>query len=664
MISRRISSAKDKQGQAKRHDFRKLGNYCRDASHAGEKCLMSWYEGCLAPDYDMALEEIAATQAMNSRAKNDKTYHLMVSFRPEDEAKLTPEDYKKIELAMAEAMGLSDHQRVCGIHKNTNNLHMHVAYNLIRPDKFTINEPYFDQRNRDTACRALEKEFGLAVDNGIEISDTLESKINQRAAAMEAHSGEQSFQSFALERRQQILSEMQEAHNWSDAHRILAVHGIVIKPQANGLILANADCKGKETMKASAFDRSMSKAKLIARFSDYEQADEPKGKHTKTDDPGKAKYDKKPLHPRSPERDELYKEYQALLTEKIARIDAEKARSQAAFETLKDRWAQAKPQAGSRRMYGMMLGIQRRDMARIKAEHQERLAAIKKEYLWHNWNGFLQSRAEAGDKMALAVLRSREEKRAEKTTVKNPAQEKIFFTVPFTDKAAAKKAGAKWDREGKCWYAPEGADLDKLTAWLPTPAPARTNGAKSPETIQKTITQAPKLAPKPAPELVPGAKEAKNKDSMKLLEEKTSHMTRLSRLAWQEKERMKAGVTDKSHFAGFQLHIDNRGVVIIRLASGGTIRDAGNKLHFSPDNETRQAARLYAMAKFGQGFSEKDNCIKRKEHGRWNLLKPHLGILKESARNGLRTLSQIPLAFGRKQPEMLLSDHAHTDLER
>ena len=46
------------------------------------------------------------------------------------------------------------------------------------------------------------------------------------------------------------------------------------------------------------------------------------------------------------------------------------------------------------------------------------------------------------------------------------------------------------------------------------------------------------------------------------------------------------------------------------------------------------------------------------------MLKPHLGVLKESARNGLRTLSQIPLAFGRKQPQVLLSDHAHADPER
>ena len=401
MLAKRINSSG-------KRNFGALGRYCRDADHAGEKCLLSWTAGCWVEQYDLALSEIEAVQAMNTRTKSDKTYHLMVSFRPEDEARLTPETYKKIELAMADALGLSDHQRVCGIHKNTNNIHMHVAYNLIHPEKFTKAEPFRDFYKLSAACRDMEKEFGLAVDSGIEISDPLEPKIDQRAAAMEAHSGEQSFQSFALERRQQILDEMKEAQSWNDAHRILAAHGIVIKPQANGLILAKADGKSKEAMKASAFDRSMSKTKLIARFGNYAQADETKRTEAKTGDPCQAKYYKKPLQPRSPERDELYKAYQSALAEKIARIDAEKARGQAAFNGLKDRWQQAKPQAGNRRIYGMMLGIQRRDMARIKAEHQERLAAIKKDYLWHNWNGFLQSRAEAGDKAALAVLRSQE----------------------------------------------------------------------------------------------------------------------------------------------------------------------------------------------------------------------------------------------------------------
>ncbi|HDX6248820.1 TPA: DNA primase, partial [Campylobacter fetus subsp. venerealis] len=34
------------------------------------------------------------------------------------------------------------------------------------------------------------------------------------------------------------------------------------------------------------------------------------------------------------------------------------------------------------------------------------------------------------------------------------------------EKDRAKSAGAKWDRESKMWYAPKGADLNKLSTWL------------------------------------------------------------------------------------------------------------------------------------------------------------------------------------------------------
>ena len=60
----------------------------------------------------------------------------------------------------------------------------------------------------------------------------------------------------------------------------------------------------------------------------------------------------------------------------------------------------------------------------------------------------------------------------------NPAQEKTFLAVPYKEKEQAKKLGAKWDKESKLWYAPEGADLNQLSAWLPentkAPEPVRT----------------------------------------------------------------------------------------------------------------------------------------------------------------------------------------------
>ncbi len=53
-----------------------------------------------------------------------------------------------------------------------------------------------------------------------------------------------------------------------------------------------------------------------------------------------------------------------------------------------------------------------------------------------------------------------------------PATEKTFLAVPYKEKERAKKFGAKWDKENKLWYAPEGTDLTPLAAWMPEKAPA------------------------------------------------------------------------------------------------------------------------------------------------------------------------------------------------
>lgn len=52
----------------------------------------------------------------------------------------------------------------------------------------------------------------------------------------------------------------------------------------------------------------------------------------------------------------------------------------------------------------------------------------------------------------------------------DPAKEKTFLAVPYKEKEQAKKLGAKWDKENKLWYAPEGTDLNQLSAWLPEKA--------------------------------------------------------------------------------------------------------------------------------------------------------------------------------------------------
>ncbi|MDO4777666.1 MAG: zincin-like metallopeptidase domain-containing protein [Cardiobacteriaceae bacterium] len=55
----------------------------------------------------------------------------------------------------------------------------------------------------------------------------------------------------------------------------------------------------------------------------------------------------------------------------------------------------------------------------------------------------------------------------EENTMTNVATEKTFLAVPFADKDDAKALGARWDKNAKSWYAPEGTDLAPLQRWIP-----------------------------------------------------------------------------------------------------------------------------------------------------------------------------------------------------
>lgn len=159
------------------HDSYDLAaNYVADIVHGGEKMLFRWHEGCEADSYELGIQEVLATQSLNTRSKKEKTYHMVVSFHPEDEAKLTEQVFHEIEQTFAQALGFIEHQRHCGVHKNTSNIHMHIAYNMIHPDSLTRHEPFRDYHTRDCVCRALEKQYGLMRDNGITLDIDQEPK--------------------------------------------------------------------------------------------------------------------------------------------------------------------------------------------------------------------------------------------------------------------------------------------------------------------------------------------------------------------------------------------------------------------------------------------------------------------------------------------------------
>ncbi|MGK2742262.1 TraI/MobA(P) family conjugative relaxase [Tepidicaulis sp. LMO-SS28] len=254
-------------------NFTALGKYIAAAQEEGEKLDQFWIVGCDAGDelgdLDAALAEIEAVRRHKPETKN-KSYHLMVSFRPGDRERLSADALKDIETEFAAALGLKDHQRVAGTHINTDNFHMHVAYNLVNPKTLKMAYPRHDFKALAKTARALEQKYGLAIDRGM--TDGIErgrEGLSPEAQDYERHTWQQSFQRYMLDHKDEILKGIGEAGNWQAVHGALAAHGVSLRKRANGLVFVEAR-EGKQAMKASAFDRSCSKPALEKRLGPFE----------------------------------------------------------------------------------------------------------------------------------------------------------------------------------------------------------------------------------------------------------------------------------------------------------------------------------------------------------------------------------------------------------
>ena len=393
--------------EAAHDNYGALARYIADAGHEGEKCLASWCAGCMADDdYDLAIVEAQAAQALNTRSQKEKTYHLLISFRPEDEARLTPEDFKAIEKRFAAALGYSEHQRHCGIHKNTNNIHMHVAYNMIHPERHTRHEPFGDYATRDKLCREIEREYGLTVDNGRE--RRRENALTHKAATIEAQTGQESFESYAKRHKDKVLAALERASHWQDLHEAMKAHGLGIKPHGNGLVIY--DLHGKHATKASTVGRSLSAKHLQEHFGEFRPY------RSLRQIQELSRYQAVPLQ-RSPERGELYAKFKAGIETRKSRLDAITDREGKQIAAIRQEWADKRrefenlPLLKRNRLNLVSLAkkYEKEAIAKAKLAMLPEREAVRRDIPYTSWQDFLKLEAGNGNEVALAVLRSRKE---------------------------------------------------------------------------------------------------------------------------------------------------------------------------------------------------------------------------------------------------------------
>lgn len=300
MIPRRIDRRPDVAD-----NYSWLAEYIAAAREKGEKLDRFWIVNCNAgdslADLKTALIEIEATRALKPRIA-DKTYHLVVSFRPDDREKLTPEALKDIERTFAEALGYGEHQRAAGTHINTDHFHMHVAYNKVHPETLRVRTPRGDFFALEKAARALERKYGLAVDLG---ASEGQEKHGDKARVFEAKTWQQSFESHLREHKTEILAAIAAATDWQGVHEALAPFDAELRKRGAGLVFRETG--GKRTMKASTLDRSCSLKALEARFGAFEPARD-RAPDAGRPPPPKHPYRARPLV-RHPGQDRLWRLY-------------------------------------------------------------------------------------------------------------------------------------------------------------------------------------------------------------------------------------------------------------------------------------------------------------------------------------------------------------------
>jgi len=69
--------------------FAGLVNYITDNQSKEHRLGEVTITNCGAYDLDIAVIEVEATQKLNTRAKSDKTFHLLVSFRPDEKPSIS-----------------------------------------------------------------------------------------------------------------------------------------------------------------------------------------------------------------------------------------------------------------------------------------------------------------------------------------------------------------------------------------------------------------------------------------------------------------------------------------------------------------------------------------------------------------------------------------------
>ena len=369
-----------------------------------ERC--TWYRAGNLPGLDRREDAMLAVDVMellqdgNRRAKGSKTYHLVISFHPQDR-RLTPRELEDVVRRTVGAAGLEEHQYIAVRHSEQEHEHVHVAVSKIHPETLKIHHPYKAIHAYQALASILEEELGLR-----RVDRTRVHTQSHRARDFEAHRGVESFAGWA---RRTIggTAGLDRISSWPALHSELKRFGLRLVPRGNGLAIVDAT-RSNLACKASSLGRRWSKRRLCKRYGEFVPG------------PSSAKVAREQVNPyvERPVQtwdDGLWREYQDTLQvartrtaeqrQALARkIDAARAAHRQQFKLRHHAIAAMPIPPQEKRKHYKALSFQRKAAERKLRATIRRSRTIRVDNHPGSWKQFLAAQAARGDPRAIRRL--------------------------------------------------------------------------------------------------------------------------------------------------------------------------------------------------------------------------------------------------------------------
>ncbi len=272
-----LAKVPKKRGDA-RTSFRSLIAYVTRAEN--DAADVEVFTNCLS--LDTAPSEMRAVANRSARVR-DPVFHFVISWRDGEQ----PDSAQAFEAGHValDALGMptDEHQHVFALHRDTDNVHLHVVVNRVNLETGRAVHPGLSYLKLDRCMRELELKQGWQHDPGPYVvierggrhvierdrshRQTLESPP-ARARDMEAFAGVESLATYIHgEPKREVLAVMKDASaTWQDVHEVLAKHGLELRIKEQGLAIHAKDRDDLTPVKASSVHESFGRGRLEKRL--------------------------------------------------------------------------------------------------------------------------------------------------------------------------------------------------------------------------------------------------------------------------------------------------------------------------------------------------------------------------------------------------------------